>query len=107
IWLARGKFPRRLKLFVNTNIPRIISMPPIARLKYFRCFTILLIIPVACEKNAPVMRNGTPNPNEYASNELYAAPGAVAASVRVLPSIGPTQGVQPAAKAAPNTNDVI
>ena len=33
-------------------------------------------------------------------------PGEVAASVSVVPSIGPTHGVQPEAKAAPNTNDV-
>lgn len=85
----------------------MISIAPIAGLKYFRCFTILLIIPVDFVKKAPVIRNGTPNPNEYASSELYAAPGAVAANVNILPKIGPTQGVQHPANAAPNTNDVI
>ena len=34
-------------------------------------------------------------------------PGAVAANVNILPKIGPTQGVQHPANAAPNTNDVI
>ena len=58
-------------------------------------------------KNAPVIRNGTPNPKEYASNELYAAPGEVAASVNILPKIGPTHGVQAPANAAPKTNEVI
>ena len=49
-----------------------------------------------------------PNPNEYASSELYAAPGdVVAASVNMLHKIGPRQGVQPAVNAAPKTNDVI
>ena len=38
------------------------------------------------------------SPNEYASNELYAAPGDVAANANILPRIGPTQGVQPASK---------
>ena len=88
-------------------MPTMINIAPMTGLKYFRCFTILLIIPVAFVKKAPVIRNGTPNPNEYASNELYAAPGDVAANVNILPRIGPTQGVQPAANAAPNTNEVI
>ena len=43
----------------------------------------------------------------YASSELYATPGAVAAKVNALPRIGPTQGVYPAANAAPKTSDVI
>ena len=77
------------------------SSAPIAGLKYFRYFTIFRIIPVACEKKAPVIRKGIPSPMAYASNELYAAPGAVAAKVKVLPKIGPTQGVHPAAKRCP------
>ena len=64
-------------------------------------------MPVAREKNAPVIRKGIPNPSEYASNRLYAVPGFVAAKVKVLPNMGPTQGVHPAANATPNTNDVI
>jgi len=35
-----------------------------------------------------------------------AAPGEVAARVRVVPRIGPTHGVQPEANAAPKTNEV-
>ena len=85
----------------------MINIAPIAKLKYFRCFTILLISPVAREKNAPVIRNGTPNPNEYANNELQAGAGWLAARAKVLPKIGPTHGVHPAANAAPNTKDVI
>ena len=88
-------------------MPTIINILPITKLKYFKCFTIFLIIPVAWEKNAPVIKNGTPKPREYANNELYAAPGCVAANAKVLPNIGPTHGVHPAANAAPNTNDVI
>jgi hypothetical protein len=107
ISLASGKLPNMLRLLVNTNIPSIINMMPIAGLKYFKCFTIFLITAVACEKKTLVTKNGIPRPSEYASNELYAAPGAVAAKVRVLPNKGPTHGVQPAANAAPNTNDVI
>jgi hypothetical protein len=107
ISLARGKLPRTLRLLVNTNIPSIMSMIPIAGLKYFKCFTIFLIIVVACEKNILVTKNGIPRPKEYANNELYAAPGAVAANVSVLPRIGPTHGVHPAANAHPNTNEVI
>ena len=82
-------------------------MIPIAGLKYFKCFTIFLITLVACEKKRLVTKNGIPRPSEYASSELYAAPGAVAANVRSIPSIGPTHGVQPAANATPNTNDVM
>ncbi len=76
-------------------------------LKYFKCFVIFLITPTAREKKAPVIRNGIPRPNEYAKRRLYAVPGCVAARVKVLPKIGPTHGVQPAANAIPNTNDVI
>jgi hypothetical protein len=83
------------------------SSTPITGLKYFRYFTIFWIIPVACEKKAPVIKKGIPSPMAYASSELYAAPGAVAAKVNVLPKIGPTQGVHPAANAAPKTKDVI
>jgi hypothetical protein len=107
ISLARGKLPRMLRLLVNTNNPRTIRKIPIAGLKYFKCFTIFLIIIVACKKNKLVTKKGIPRPREYASSELYAAPGAVAAKVSVLPKIGPTHGVQPAANAHPNTNDVM
>ena len=82
-------------------------MLPIVRLKYFKCLVSFFIMPVAREKNAPVIRKGIPNPSEYASNRLYAVPGFVAAKVKVLPNMGPTQGVHPAANATPNTNDVI
>ena len=81
-------------------------MLPIATLKYFKCFVIFLIIPIAFEKKAPVIKNGIPKPREYAKRRLYAVPGFVAAKVKVLPKIGPTQGVHPAANAIPNTNDV-
>ena len=79
---------------------------PITILKYFKCFVIFLIIPIAFEKNAPVIKNGMPKPNEYAKSRLYAVPGFVAAKVKVLPKMGPTHGVQPAANAIPNTKDV-
>ena len=49
--------------------------------------------------------NGIPNPREYANNELYAAPGAVAANVRVAPNIGPTHAVQLPANIAPKTKE--
>ncbi len=85
----------------------MINIDPTTRLKYFKCLVIFLIIPTACEKNAPVIRKGIPKPSEYAKSRLYAVPGFVAANVKVLPRIGPTQGVHPAANAIPNTNDVI
>ena len=66
---------------------------------------IALIILVAREKNTPIRINGIPNPNEYASNKLKAMLGVVDAKVRMVPKIGPTQGVQPAANAKPNTKD--
>ena len=95
-----------LNWLVSTRIPNTIRIEPIMGLKYFRCLTIFLINLVDREKNAPVIKNGTPSPSEYAIRELYAAPGEVAASVSVVPSIGPTHGVHPDANAAPNTNDV-
>ena len=54
----------------------------------------------------PIKMNGIPNPNEYANNKLNEIDGVVAARVRIVPSIGPTQGVHPAANAKPNTNDI-
>ena len=42
---------------------------------------------------------------EYARSKLNAIPGDVAARVIIVPKIGPTHGVQPAAKAIPNKND--
>ena len=66
---------------------------------------IARIILVAREKNTPIRINGIPNPNEYASNRLKAIAGVVAAKVRMVPKIGPTHGVQPAANAKPNTKD--
>ena len=59
----------------------------------------------ALEKNTPIKINGIPRPNEYASNRLKATEGVVAASVRIVPRIGPTQGVHPAAKAKPKTKE--
>ena len=47
----------------------------------------------------------SPIPTEYARSKLNAIPGDVAARVIIVPKIGPTQGVQPAAKAIPNKND--
>ena len=54
----------------------------------------------------PIMINGIPNPNEYARSKLNEMDGVVAARVRIVPSMGPTHGVHPAAKANPNTNDI-
>jgi len=61
---------------------------------------------VALEKKIPIKINGIPNPNEYANNKLNEIDGVVAAKVRIVPSIGPTHGVHPAANAKPNTNDI-
>ena len=57
------------------------------------------------EINAPIITNGIPIPKEYASNRLNEMDGDVAANVIIVPKIGPTQGVQPAANAIPNKND--
>ena len=53
----------------------------------------------------PIMINGIPNPNEYARSKLNEIDGVVAAKVRIVPRIGPTHGVHPAANANPNTKD--
>ena len=64
-----------------------------------------LIILFALEKNTPINTNGIPSPSEYANRRLNATDGVVAASVRIVPKIGPTHGVHPAAKAKPKTKD--
>jgi hypothetical protein len=92
---------------VNINIPRIIKKVPITGLKYFKYFNIFFSNPVALEKKADVIKKGVPSPKEYANSKLYASPGEVAAKVNVLPKIGPTHGVHPAAKAVPKTKEVI
>ena len=50
--------------------------------------------------------NGIPMPTEYANNRLNAIPGVVAARVIIVPKIGPTHGVHPAADAIPNKNEI-
>ena len=64
-----------------------------------------LIILLALEKNTPINTKGIPNPKEYANRRLNATEGVVAASVKIVPRIGPTQGVHPAAKAKPKTKE--
>jgi len=64
------------------------------------------IILVALEKKTPIRTKGIPNPNEYASSKLNEIEGVVAANVSIVPSIGPTHGVHPAANANPNTKDI-
>jgi len=64
------------------------------------------MIPVALEKKIPITINGIPSPKEYASSKLNEIDGVVAAKVRIVPSMGPTQGVHPTANANPNTNDI-
>jgi hypothetical protein len=61
---------------------------------------------VALEKKIPIKMNGIPSPNEYANNKLNEIDGVVAAKVRIVPNMGPTQGVHPTANAKPNTNDM-
>ena len=63
------------------------------------------IILVALEKNIPINMKGMPNPKEYANRRLNESAGDEAARVRIVPKIGPTQGVHPAANANPNKND--
>src|SRR6058998_1451991 len=70
ISFASGKLPIMLSWLVSTSMPNMIRIAPIIGLKYFRCLTIFLITLVDCEKKAPVIRNGTPSPSEYASSEL-------------------------------------
>ena len=59
----------------------------------------------ALEKNTPIKIKGIPRPSEYARRRLNATEGVVAASVKIVPRIGPTHGVHPAAKAKPKTKD--
>ena len=82
----------------------IITIPKIT-VKYFKFLPILVIILLDFEINAPIMINGIPIPIEYARSRLNAIDGDVAASVMIVPSIGPTHGVHPAANATPNKND--
>ena len=59
----------------------------------------------ALEKNTPIKTKGIPKPSEYTSKRLNATDGVVAASVSMVPRIGPTHGVHPAANANPKTNE--
>src|SRR5213594_5213467 len=70
ISFASGKLPIMFSWLVSTRMPSTIRIDPITGLKYFRCLTIFRIIMVDWEKNAPVIRNGTPSPSEYARSEL-------------------------------------
>jgi hypothetical protein len=58
------------------------------------------------EKNIPIKINGIPKPSEYTSNKVNESEGVVAAKVSIVPRIGPTHGVHPAANAKPNTKDI-
>ena len=82
----------------------MITIPKIS-VKYRKFFPIFAIIRLDFEINAPIITNGIPIPIEYASSKLNAMDGDVAASVIMVPSIGPTHGVHPAANAIPNKND--
>ena len=64
------------------------------------------MILVAREKNTPIKINGIPNPSEYTSNKVNESDGVVAANVSIVPRMGPTHGVHPAANAKPNTKDI-
>ena len=55
--------------------------------------------------NTAMSINGIPRLSEYTSSRLNAIAGVVAASVSIVPSIGPMHGVQPAANANPNMNE--
>ena len=82
----------------------IINDPNIS-VVYFRYLLIRATNFVDCVIKPPIMRNGMPNPNEYARRRLNATLGVVAASVSIVPKIGPTHGVHPPAKARPKIND--
>ena len=58
--------------------------------------------------SAAVNRNGTANPAENTKSSKAPVPTVAeeAARVRTAPSTGPTQGVQPKAKVAPNKNEL-
>ena len=70
-----------------------------------RCFLIFETILLDLEISAPMRTNGMPMPIEYANNKLNAIPGVVVARVIIVPKIGPTHGVHPAANAIPNKNE--
>ncbi len=86
-------------------MPRTMINEPRISEQYFRCLFIARTILVALEKNTPNKIKGIPSPKEQASKRLNDIAGVVAANVRIVPSIGPTHGVQPAANANPNRKE--
>jgi len=81
-------------------------MIPKTILRYFNKTAYLLMNFAAWPVKAPTMRNGIPSPKAYVKSKKNADPGAVAASPKMTPRAGPTQGVQPAANAKPKRNEV-
>ena len=71
----------------------IINEPNIS-VVYFRYLLIRATNFVDCVIKPPIMRNGMPNPNEYARRRLNATLGVVAASVSIVPKIESPKGVQ-------------
>ena len=105
ILFRSGKLAINASWFVKTRIPKnIINVPKII-VAYFRCLLIRATNWFAWVINPPIMTNGMPNPKEYARSRLNEILGAVAASVRIAPKIGPMHGVHPPANASPKRND--
>ena len=80
------------------SVPRII-------VTYFRCLLMRVTNRFAWVIRPPIIMNGIPRPSEYARSKLNETLGVVAASVKIAPKIGPTQGVHPPANASPKIND--
>ena len=78
---------------------------PLITLKYFKNPLILFVKLESFDMNAPNTRKGIPRPMEYASSRRKLMPGEVAARTYIAPSIAPTHGVHPSAKAKPKTNE--
>lgn len=95
------------KLFVKTKTPSIIKIiPPIM-------LNVLINLGWAAKKAAdllvkrPTTKNGSIKPTEYAKSRLTpeVRDAVVPARTKIAAKTGPTQGVQPMAKADPTSTD--
>lgn len=101
------KFEIKLRVLVKTIIPSMTSKIPNTILIYDNAFSCWVMNSCILDTNNPVIRKGRVNPNEYEIKRYNAFLADSAAKVNMLANTAPTHGVQPAAKASPNMNEVI
>src|SRR3989338_849866 len=88
-------------------MPMIISSKPKKMLMYLNQRTVFEMSFCASPTNIPSSKKGSPNPRVYATSKINAPEGCEVDNARIAPNAALTQGLQPMAKAAPKTKEVI